>query len=73
MAIPTRRTTVLTPTPMETRSLSPFVNSAKNTIKGVSPSRSPIPPLIPAPTAEADAGTPFEEPKMEEFGTGIGI
>jgi len=71
MAIPTRRTTVLTPTPMEPRSLSPFVDSAKNTIKGVSPSRSPASAL--AAPSDADAETPFEEPKMEEFGIGIGI
>lgn len=67
-AIPTRRTTVMIP--MEpSRSPSPYVRTAPSTIKG-KPQELKAAVLVAGGTEELD--TPFEEPKFDMFGTGIG-
>ncbi|KAL6306272.1 hypothetical protein BKA93DRAFT_729818 [Sparassis latifolia] len=70
VAIPTRRTNVMMPAEPP-RSPSPVGRSAKDTIKGAPPS---LKAADPDPgSKEDDAETPFEEPKLDEFGAGAGI
>ncbi|CCL99664.1 uncharacterized protein FIBRA_01685 [Fibroporia radiculosa] len=68
-AIPTRRTNVLTS--IDTRGLSLFVESTKGTIRGAPPQVAPARPS--ARISGDDDVSPFEEPKVDEFGIGIGV
>jgi len=83
-AIPTRRTIGIQPTLSACGPAASTPSTRHSTLRGV-PSElsetetikgSPIPaPHIPRETAEIDGddGNPFEEPKVDEFGTGMGI